>query len=57
MVDPGALIEPGDVLVFGAAEAGIAALWQDAASRAPQPGKTWVALSILAASSWPGHSD
>jgi di/tricarboxylate transporter len=25
------------------------ALWQDAGSRAPQPGKTWIALSILAA--------
>ncbi len=25
------------------------ALWQDAASRAPQPRKTWIALSILAA--------
>jgi di/tricarboxylate transporter len=25
------------------------ALWQDAGSRVPQPGKTWVALSILAA--------
>ena len=25
------------------------AMWQDAASRVPQPGKTWIALSILAA--------
>src|SRR6185312_7261100 len=25
------------------------ALWQDAASRAPQPRKTWIALTILAA--------
>jgi hypothetical protein len=46
---------PGDIC-FVSGESGEAisanpsvALWQDAASTAPQPGKTWVALAVLAA--------
>jgi di/tricarboxylate transporter len=46
---------PGDTCYVGALSADVVAsheavaLWQGAGSRAPQPGKTWVALSILGA--------
>ncbi len=48
-------LRPGSTCYLSAADADVLrrydsiALWQDAASRAPQPRKTWIALSILAA--------
>jgi di/tricarboxylate transporter len=48
-------LSPGDTCYVAAQSADVVAsheaiaLWQDAGSRVPQPGKTWVALSILAA--------
>jgi di/tricarboxylate transporter len=47
-------LAPGDTCYIAADNADAVAsheavaLWQDAGSRAPQPGKTWVALTILA---------
>jgi di/tricarboxylate transporter len=48
-------LSPGDTCYVAARSADIVArhegvaLWQEAASRVPQPGKTWIALAILAA--------
>jgi len=48
-------LSPGDTCYVAARSADVVArhegvaLWQDAGSRVPQPGKTWVALGILAA--------
>jgi di/tricarboxylate transporter len=48
-------LRPGDTCYVAAQSADVVAgheavaLWQDAGSRVPQPGKTWIALSILAA--------
>jgi di/tricarboxylate transporter len=48
-------LSPGDTCYVAARNADVVArhegvaLWQDAGSRVPQPGKTWIALAILAA--------
>jgi di/tricarboxylate transporter len=48
-------LSPGDTCYVAARSADVVArhegvaLWQDAGSRVPQPGKTWIALSILGA--------